>query len=116
MHSRFAKNAHTFNSNKMDHNERILAVIADLNLQEVPNSGATAKRYNLVRTTFWQRHTSQTVSRSEETTEFRQAINEAQEKVLLNYVGRLVTRQTPPTPAIVRNIAQEIHGGELGNH
>ena len=116
MHSRFAKNAYTFNSDIMDHNERILSAIADLNLQEVPNYGATAKKYNLVRTTLWRRHTPQTVSRREATTEFRQALNEAQEKVLLGYIRRLVTRGTPPTPSVVRNIAEEIHKGELGKH
>ena len=40
--------------------------------------GATAKKYDLVRTTLWRRHTSQTDSRSEATTEFRQALNAAQ--------------------------------------
>ena len=106
----------TFTSNDMDHNDRILAAIADLDSQKVPNYGATAKKYDLVRTTLWRRHTSQTVSRSEATTEFRQALNAAQEKVLLGHIGRLVTRGTPPTPAVVRNIAEEIHGGELGKH
>lgn len=27
-----------------------------------------------------------------------------------------MTRGTPPTPAIVRNIAEEIYGGKLGKH
>ena len=109
-------NAGTFNSNSMDHNKRILEAIADLDSQEVPNYWATAKKYDLVCTTLWRRHTSQTVSRSEATTEFRQALNEAQEKVLLGHIGGLVTRGTPPIPGIVRNIAEKIHGGELGKH
>ena len=116
MHSRSAYNAGTFNSNSMDHNEQILEAIADLDSQEVPNYGATAKKYDLVRTTLWRRHTSQTVSRSEATTKFRQALNEAQEKVLLGNIGRLVTKGTPLSLGIVRNIAEEIHGGELGKH
>ena len=116
MHTRSAHNAGTFNSNSMDHKERILETIADLDSQEVPNYWATAQKFDLVRITLWRRHTSQTVSRSEATTEFRQALNEAQEKVLLGRIGRLVTRGTPPTPGIVRNIAKEIHGGELRKH
>lgn len=71
---------------------------------------------DLVRTTLWRKHTPQAVSRSEATTEFRQALNKAQEKVLLGHIGRLVTRETPPTPAIIRNIGEEIHGGKLGKH
>ena len=78
--------------------------------------GPLQKKYDLLRTTLWRRHTSQTVSRSDATTEFRQALNEAQEKVLLGHIGRLVTRGTLPTPGVVRNIAEEIHGGELGKH
>lgn len=104
-------NTTTFTSNDMDHNDRILAAIADLDSQEVPNYGATAKKYDLVRTTLWRRYTSQTVSRSEAT-----ALNAAQEKVLLGHISGLVTRGTPPTPAVVRNIAEEIHRGELGKH
>lgn len=41
----------TFTSNNIDHNNRILAAIADLDLQKVPNSRATIKKYNLVCTT-----------------------------------------------------------------
>lgn len=47
MHSRFAKNAGTFNNDNLDYNERILAVIADLDLQEVSNYVA-AKHNDLV--------------------------------------------------------------------
>ena len=35
----------------MDHNNQILAMIADLDLQKVPNYEAIAKQYDLVRTT-----------------------------------------------------------------
>ncbi len=52
----------------------------------------------------------------EAATEFRQGLNETQEKVLLGHIGQLVNRGAPPTPAIVKNIAEEIHGGQLGKH
>ena len=100
----------------MDHNERILEAIANLDSQEAPNYWAIAKKYDLVCTTLWRRHISQIISRSEVTTKFRKALNEAQEKVLLGHVGRFVTRKTPLTPGIMRNIAKEIYKGELGKH
>ena len=43
-----------------------------------------------------------------------QALNASQEKFLLGHIQRLVTRGTPPTPAIVKNLAEEIYGGRLG--
>ena len=72
--------------------------------------------YDLVRTTLWRRLTSQTVARSEATPEFRQALNEAQKKVLLSHIGPLVTRRTSPTPLIVVNIKKRIYGGHLSKH
>ncbi len=87
MHSDSAKNADTSNNNNMDYNKLILAAIANLDLQEVLNYRATVKKYDLVRITIWLKHTSQTVSSSEATTEFWQALNEVQEKVLLAILG-----------------------------
>ena len=106
-------NGATFSDDNIDYKDRISTAIADLDLQEVPNYGATAKKYGLERTTLWRRHTAQTVSRSEATTESRQVLNGAQEKVLIGHIGRLVPRGTPPHPAIVRNIAEEMHGAQL---
>lgn len=109
-------NAATFSDDNMDYNDWISTAIADLDSHGVPNYGTTAKKYGLVRTTLWRRHTAQTVSRSEATAESRQVLNGAQEKVLLGYIGRLVARSAPPTPAIVRNIAEAIHGAQLGKN
>lgn len=100
----------------MDYNDRISKTIANLDLQEVPNYRATAKKYDLMRTTLWRRHTAQTVSRGEATTKYRKVLNGAQKKGLVGHIGRLVVRSTPPTPAIVRNIAEEMHGAQLGKN
>ena len=62
------------------------------------------------------RFTGKTVSNHEPTTEHRQALNIAQEKVLVGHIQRLVTRGTPPTPELVRNFAEEIHGSRLGKN
>ena len=92
----------------------IAVALADLESQVVPNYGATAKKHEVVRTKLMRRYTGKAVSNHEETTEHRQTLNATQEKVLLEHVQRLVTRGTPPTPAIVQNFAEEIYGGCLG--
>ena len=45
----------TLNANNMDHEARIQAAIIDLQSQERVNYSATAKRYNLERTTLAKR-------------------------------------------------------------
>ena len=94
----------------MSYNDRMEAALADLGSQAVPNYSQTAKEHGVVRTTLMRRFTGKTVSNYEANTESRQALNFAQEKVLLSHIQRLVTRGTPPTPALVRNFAEEIHG------
>ena len=100
----------------MSNNDRIQAALADLESQEVPNYSTTAKKHGVVRTTLMRRFTGKTISNSEANTEYRQALNIAQEKVLLGHIQRLVTRGTPPTPILVRNFAEEIHGSRLGKN
>ena len=55
--------AATFTNDIMDYNDRISMAIADLDSQEFPNCGATAKKYDLVRTTLWRRHTNRSNNR-----------------------------------------------------
>ena len=100
----------------MSNNDRIEAALADLESQEVPNYSTTAKKYGVLRTTLMRRLTGKTVSNYEANTEYRQALNIAQEKVLLGHIQRLVTCGTPPTQALVRNFAEEINGRRLGKN
>ena len=67
MHFRSAKNMDTCN---VDYKIQILSAIDDLDLQKASNYVTTAKKFDLVRTTLKQKHTSQFVSRSETTTKF----------------------------------------------
>ncbi len=85
----------------MSNNNRIAAALADLESQVVPNYSTTAKKHGVVRTTLMRRFTGKTVSNYEATTEYRQAFNIAQEKVLLGHIQRLVT--TSDT-----NVSQEL--------
>lgn len=69
-----------------------------------------------IATALWRRHIAQTFFRSEARTGFRQALNEAQETTLLGHLRWLVAREILSHPAIVRNIVEEIYGGDLGKH
>ncbi len=86
----------------------------DLKSQAVPNYKTTAKKHGVVRTTLMRRYTGKTISNPEAITEHRQALNASQEIFLLGHIQRLFICGTPPTPAIVKNFAEEIYGGRLG--
>lgn len=90
----------------MSHNDRIEAALADLESQEVPNYSMTAKKHRVVRTTLMRRFTGKTVSNHEANTESRQALNFAQEKVLLGHIQRLVD----PWYTSHTSVSQELRG------
>ncbi len=89
-------------SNIMSHKDRIEAALADLESQEVPNYSMTAKKHGVVRTTLMRRFTGKTVSNHEANTESRQALNFAQEKVLLGHIHSWYTSHT--------SVSQELRG------
>ena len=100
----------TLNANNMDHEARIQAAIIDLQSQERVNYSATAKRYNLERTTLAKRFQGKTVSNQEATSYARRQLTDTQEKTLIQYINKLSNRGIPPTPQIVKNLAVEITG------
>jgi Tc5 transposase DNA-binding domain len=98
----------------MDHEARIQAAITDLQSQERVNYSATAKRYNLERTTLAKRFQGKTVSNQEATSYARRQLTDTQEKTLIQYINKLSNQGIPPTPQIVKNLAVEIAGDKLG--
>lgn len=98
----------------MSNADWIAAALADLELQAILNYIATAKKHGVVCTTLMRRYTGKKVSNHEATMEHRQALNETQEDVFLGQIQRLVTRDTSPTPAIVRNFAEKMFKSRLG--
>ena len=95
---------------------RIELAIADLESQEVPNYSATAKVYNIERTTLQRRYNSQTVSQKAAMSECRQRLTNSQEEVLIGHINKLTDRGLPPTSQIVRNLAEEIAGSSVGKN
>ena len=98
----------------MDHNARIESALADLKSQKAVNYSATARKWEVERTTLAKRHKGQTGTIQAANSESRQRLSNAQEEVLIGHINRLTERGIPPTCRITRNIAEEIAGEELG--
>ena len=60
MHAFSLRNARTSHANSMAHNSRIAEAIADLKSQDRPNIAATARKYQLDRTTLSRRFRGET--------------------------------------------------------
>jgi len=98
------------------HNARIEDALADLNSQGRVNYTATARKWCVERTTLAKRHRGETKTVEEASSSSIQKLNSMQEKVLLEHINKLSDRGIPPTPQIVKNIAEEISGKKLGDH
>jgi hypothetical protein len=92
------------------------AALADLRVQWKPNIPATATKYNLVYTTLLRRFKGETTSKEECISMHRQALTSSQEKALIHLINRLTDRNLPPTPRIVKNLAEEIRGCAVGKN
>ena len=92
----------------MAHNSQISAALADLGTQEVPNFGGTAKKYNVNRITLTRRFRKIQGTRQEAAAQCRQLLKPVQEEVLVQYIIKLTNRGTPPTPYIMKNMAEEV--------
>jgi hypothetical protein len=104
----------TSTSNKMDHNARIEAAIADLGSQERPNVSATARKHNIAQRTLAYRFKGETGPNHEATSYSRKQLTDTQEETLITYVNKLNDRGFPPTPQILKNIAESIAHTTLG--
>ena len=90
--------------------------VDDLNRQLVPNIRATAREYQLVESTLRRRWKGQTLSIRDAISEYQQRLTNAQEEALIHQINRLTDRGLPPTPRIVRNLAEEIIGGSVSKN
>ena len=106
----------TFNAMDSTYNARFKSALADLESQDSVNYAATAKKWNVQRTTLLRRHKGQTTSRAEANSKYRQRLTNVQEDTLLRHIDILTERHMPPTSQIVQNLAEEIAGRPLGKN
>jgi hypothetical protein len=94
----YTAHARTSHTNSMDHETRIQATIEDLNSQKRVNYSATAKKWNLERTTLAKRYRGETVSNQKANSYARQQLTDVQENTLLRYINKLSNQGLPLTP------------------
>jgi hypothetical protein len=92
----------------MDHNTRIQSALEDLYSQTKPNITATAKKYGIARKTLSDRFHGKSSTIKEATSYSRKQLTDTQEETLITYVNKLNDRGFPPTPQILKNIAESI--------
>jgi Tc5 transposase DNA-binding domain len=100
----------------MAHNARIAEAIADLETQDRPNVAATAKKCQVARTTLSDRVKGKTGTIEDANSYVRQQLTHTQEETLIEYVNKLNDRGFPPTPQILKNIAESITKTRLGHN
>jgi len=98
------------------HNARIQLAIADLESQNRINYTTTAKKWDLDRTTLARRHRGETGTREKATSNSYKALTDLQEKALVKHINTLNTRGMPPTPQIVKNLAEELANRKLNKN
>jgi hypothetical protein len=87
----------------------IKAALADLDLQDIPNYSATAKKYEVNRTTLSRRHRGITAAKGV-LPHNNQLLSTEQLNTLVKYINELTDRGLPPTNAMVRTFARDICG------
>jgi hypothetical protein len=100
----------------LPYNARIELALTDLAEQERPKYRQTAEKYEVSYTTLSRRFKGEQVSRAIAIANVRQRLTIQQEEVLIKYINKLSDRGILPTSQIVKNIAEEIIGGELGKN
>lgn len=101
---------------RMDHNAQMTSALADLESQKRTNFAATARKWQVERTTLAKRYKGKTGTVQEAISYTRQKLTNAQEEVLIAHLNRLTDRGLPPTPQMLKNIAEEIVKTKLGKN
>jgi hypothetical protein len=116
MHAFFENTTLPLNAAIMTYNARIASAIDDLEAQSRPNIAATAKKWQVDRTTLSRRFRGETGSNEEANSNSRQNLTATQEETLVKYINKLSDRGLPPTPQMVKNLAEELAKLKVGKN
>ena len=87
----------------------IEAALADLALQDTVNYSATAKKFNVTRSTLARRHKGQTAAPGVRPKN-NQLLTQEQLRGLVRYINELSSRGLPPTNPMIRTFVRDITG------
>lgn len=87
--------------------DSIALALKDLSLQDTPNIAATARLYNVDRSTLSRRFNKVTQSHQTKC-ENQSILSIQQEHTLVSYINELTERGLPPTPAMLRTFVYDI--------
>ena len=82
----------------------------------IPNYAKTGKKYGIERITLMRRHKGISTSKREATSIYYKLLTNTQEEALISQINKLTVRGLPPTSQIVRNLAEEIIGRDVGKN
>lgn len=102
----------------MENESRLQEAMADLQVQseslEKLNIASTARKYSVHPSTLSRRWRGVCESRQDVIENQKQALTSTQEETLIDHVNKLTSRGLPPTPQILKNIAESIAHKTLG--
>ncbi|KAM4055601.1 DDE superfamily endonuclease [Hirsutella rhossiliensis] len=88
--------------------QHLTQAIIELQSQDRPKYAETARRYNIDKSTLWRRFKGKTASNHDANSYSRQKLTSAQEEILIGHVNKLTDRGIPPTPQMLKNIAEDL--------
>jgi hypothetical protein len=101
---------------KMVSEQDIEKAINALNAQLIPNYSQVARDFGIERTTLMRRYKGICASRQEATSLYHKLLTDTQEEALIDQINKLIVRGLPPTSQIVKNLAEEIIGGDVNKN
>jgi hypothetical protein len=101
---------------RADKSALISKVVAAFRAGEFADYSKAATYFRVDRTLVSKRVRGLTKTRQEANSFYHQCLTNVQEEVLIGYINNLTDQGMPPTSYIVKNLAEEIRGREVGKN
>src|SRR3954454_1086165 len=100
----------------MDSTTPMDQALAELRQQDLPDFVGVSKKYQVQKTTLWQRYKGKIASRDSQIYVGNRALTKDQEHELVGLINKLTLRGLPPPPRIVKNLAEKMRGCDVGKN
>jgi hypothetical protein len=101
---------------RIDKSARITKAIGAIQRGEFTDYSKAAKYYKCLRSAVSRRIRGLTKTRQQANSFWHQCLTIEQEEVLIHRINHLTDRGMPPTSYIIKNLAEEIRGAEVGKN